>query len=412
MQNIFENAKKPLERAGAVMNLDPKIEACLARPERVLEVTIPVRMDDGNMAYFTGYRAQHCTVLGPAKGGIRFHPNVSMDEVKALSFWMTFKCAVVGLPYGGGKGGVVVDPKKLSPGELERLSRRYIERIAPLIGPEVDVPAPDVNTDSRIMAWMADEYARLRGHYTPAMITGKPKTIGGSAGRGSATGRGVLFTTLEALKRLDLAPNKATVAVQGFGNVGSFAAKLCHDMGMKVVAVSGSRGGVYNAGGINPYDVEKHMKSGGPLIEYPGADRISNEELLELPVTVLAPCALEDQITKDNADKIQARIVAEGANGPTTPEANDILHERGVLVIPDILANAGGVTVSYFEWVQNMYGYYWTEKEVHDRLQRLMVDAFAEVYDRSGSYKTDMRTAAYIIALERLAEAMRLRGWV
>lgn len=412
MQNIFESAKKPLERAGAVMNLDPKIEACLVRPERVLEVTIPVRMDDGSMAYFTGYRAQHCTALGPAKGGIRFHPNVSMDEVKALSFWMTFKCAVVGLPYGGGKGGIIVDPKKLSPGELERLSRRYIERIAPLIGPETDVPAPDVNTDSRIMAWMADEYGRLRGHYTPALITGKPKLIGGSAGRGSATGRGVLFTTLEALKRLAIAPDKTTVAVQGFGNVGSFAAKLCHDAGMKVVAVSGSRGGVYNEGGLNPYDVEKHMKGGAPLIEYPGAERITNEEVLELPVTVLAPCALEDQITRDNADKIRARIVAEGANGPTTPEANDIMHERGVLVIPDILANSGGVTVSYFEWVQNMYGYYWSEKEVHDRLQRLMVEAFTAVYDRSESYKTDMRTAAYIVALERLAEAMRLRGWV
>lgn len=412
MQNIFENAKKPLERAGTLINLDPKIEACLARPERVLEVTIPVRMDDGSMAYFTGYRAQHCTVLGPAKGGIRFHPNVTMDEVKALSFWMTFKCAVIGLPYGGGKGGVVVDPKKLSRGELERLSRRYIERIAPLIGPDMDIPAPDVNTDSRIMAWMVDEYSRLRGHYTPAMITGKPKTIGGSAGRGSATGRGVMFTTLEALKRLDIELNKTTVAVQGFGNVGSFAAKLLHDAGAKVVAVSGSRGGIYNASGLNPYEVEKHVKSGGSLIEYPGADRISNEDLLELPVTVLAPCALEDQITKDNAHKVQARIVAEGANGPTTPEADAILHDKGVVVIPDILANAGGVTVSYFEWVQNIYGYYWTEKDVHTRLQQLMVAAFESVYERSQSYKTDMRTAAYIVALERLAEAMRLRGWV
>ena len=297
-------------------------------------------------------------------------------------------------------------------GELERLSRRYIERIAPIVGPELDVPAPDVNTDSRVMAWMVDEYSRLRGHYVPAFITGKPKTIGGSAGRGSATGRGVLFATLEALKRLDMAPDKITVAVQGFGNVGSFAAKLCHDAGMKVVAVSDYRGGVYNEGGLNPYDVEKHMQSGAPLITYPGADHISNEELLALPVTVLAPCALEDQITRDNAAKIQARIVTEGANGPTTPEANEILHEHGVLVIPDILANAGGVTVSYFEWVQNMYGYYWAEKEVHDRLEQLMVAAFAAVYDRSASYNTDMRTAAYIVALERLAEAIRLRGWV
>ncbi|SDF66901.1 Glu/Leu/Phe/Val family dehydrogenase [Sporolituus thermophilus] len=412
MQNIFEMAKKNLEKAAKVMQLDPKAAKILEQPERTLEVSIPVKMDDGRIEVFTGYRSQHNTALGPAKGGIRFHQDVTMDEVKTLAFWMTFKCAVIGLPYGGGKGGVVVDPRKLSRSELERLSRGYIERIAPIIGEYDDIPAPDVNTDSRIMGWMVDEYSRLRGQNVPGVITGKPKTIGGSAGRGSATGRGVMFCVREAFKALGIDKAQATVAVQGFGNVGGFSAKLIHDLGAKVVAVSDVNGGIYNEEGLNPYDVEKYVKETGSVVGYPGAKAIGNKELLELPVTVLVPAALEGQITGENADRIKAKIIAEGANGPTTPEADEILSAKGVMVIPDILANAGGVTVSYFEWVQNLYRYYWSEREVHAREEELMVKAFNEVYNASQKYQVNMRVAAYIVALERLSEAMKLRGWI
>ncbi|EAX47020.1 Glu/Leu/Phe/Val dehydrogenase, C terminal [Thermosinus carboxydivorans Nor1] len=412
MQNIFEMAKKNLEKAAAAMKLDPKVAKILEQPERTLEVSIPVTMDDGRIEVFTGYRSQHNTALGPAKGGIRFHQDVTMDEVKTLAFWMTFKCAVIGLPYGGGKGGVVVDPRKLSRSELERLSRGYIQRIAPIIGEYDDIPAPDVNTDSRIMGWMVDEYSRLRGHNVPGVITGKPKTIGGSAGRGSATGRGVMFCVREAFNVLGIDKSQATVAVQGFGNVGGFSAKLIHDLGAKVVAVSDVNGGIYNEEGLNPYDVEKYVKETGSVVGYPGAKAVSNKELLELPVTVLVPAALEGQITAENADRIKAQVIAEGANGPTTPEADEILSAKGVMVIPDILANAGGVTVSYFEWVQNLYRYYWSEREVHAREEELMVKAFNEVYKASQKYQVNMRVAAYIVALERLSEAMKLRGWI
>jgi glutamate dehydrogenase/leucine dehydrogenase len=411
MQNIFEMAKVPLDKAATLIKIDPAAAKLLAEPERTLEVSIPVIMDDGRLEVYKGYRAQHNTALGPAKGGIRFHQNVNMDEVKTLSFWMTFKCAILNLPYGGGKGGVIVDPRNLSRRELESLSRGYIQKIAPIIGEYVDRPAPDVNTDSRIMGWMMDEYSKSLGRLAPGVITGKPKTIGGSAGRGSATGRGVMFTVREAFKKLGLNANQTTAAVQGFGNVGSFTAKLLYDIGVTIVAVSDVHGAIYKADGFNPYAVEEYIKDKGSVMGFPGTSSMSNAELLELPVTVLAPCALESQITGDNADRIKARIIAEGANGPTTPAADEVLANRGVMIIPDVLANAGGVTVSYFEWVQNLYRYYWTEKEVHARQEEMMVEAFEKVYETSKKYQSTLRVAAYIVALERLTEAMKLRGW-
>lgn len=411
MQNIFEMAKIPLDKAAALIKIHPAAAKLLAEPERTLEVSIPVIMDDGRLEIFTGYRSQHNTALGPAKGGIRFHQHVTMDEVKTLSFWMTFKSAILNLPYGGGKGGVVVDPRNLSRRELESLSRGYIQKIAPVIGEYVDIPAPDVNTDSRIMGWMMDEYSKVYGRLAPGVITGKPKTIGGSAGRGSATGRGVMFTVREAFKKLGIDARQATAAVQGFGNVGSFTAKLLYDIGVTVVAVSDVQGAIYKEDGFNPYAVEEYLKEHNSVAGFPGTSTISNGELLELPVTVLAPCALENQITSENAGRIQAKIIAEGANGPTTPAADALLEQRGVMIIPDVLANAGGVTVSYFEWVQNLYRYYWTEKEVHARQEEMMVEAFAKVYEASRNYNCTLRVAAYIVALERLTEAMKLRGW-
>jgi glutamate dehydrogenase len=369
-------------------------------------------MDDGSVRVFQGYRAQHCTVTGPAKGGIRYHQDVTLDEVSALSFWMTFKCAVMGIPFGGGKGGITVDPRKLSAGELERLSRGYIRRIAEIIGHERDIPAPDVNTDSQIMAWMMDEFSQLKGYTVPGVVTGKPKNAFGSAGRGSATGRGVMFCVREAIEKLGLDLRTCTVAVQGFGNVGSFSAKLIHDLGVKVVAVSDVYGGIYNENGIDPYAVEAYSKEKGSVAGYPGSKEISNAALLELPVTILVPAALEGQITAKNAANIKAKIIAEGANGPTTPEADAILAAQGVMVIPDIVANAGGVTVSYFEWAQNMQAFYWKESEVHERLEEMMVSAFQRVYEHAKQYNTDMRTAAYITALNRVAENLRLRGWL
>lgn len=411
MSNLFEMAQIPLKKAEATIKLDENVSRLLAQPERTLEVSIPVRMDDGRVEIFTGYRSHHNTALGPAKGGVRYHPGVNMDEVKTLSFWMTFKCAVVGIPYGGGKGGIIVDPKQLSRGELERLTRGYIRQIAPIIGEELDIPAPDVNTDARIMGWMMDEYSKLRGVAIPGIVTGKPKTLGGSAGRGSATGRGVMLCVREAFKKLRIKPAEATVAIQGFGNVGGFSAKLLHELKTKVIAISDVYGAIYDERGLDPYEVEKHVQATGSVVGYAGATAITNAELLELPVTVLVPAALEGQITAENAGRINARFVAEAANGPTTPEADEILVRKGVMVIPDILANAGGVTVSYFEWVQNFYRYYWSEKEVHARLEEMMVEAFGKVYDTAHHHRVDLRVGAYIVALERLAEGMKLRGW-
>lgn len=408
--NLFEMAQIPLNKAIEVMKLDPNAAAIIACPERTLEVSIPVKMDDGTTKVFTGYRSQHSTIMGPAKGGIRYHQSVNMDEVKTLAFWMTCKCAVANLPYGGGKGGIIVDPSKLSQAELERLTRGYIDRIAPIIGEKMDIPAPDMNTNAQIMGWMMDEYSKLKGQYEPGFITGKPICIGGSLGRTAATGRGVMVAAGEAIKAMGIKPEEATCAVQGFGNVGSWTAKLIHDLGVKIVALSDVYGAIMNEDGLDPYEVEKHVQATGSVVNFPGSKAISNADLLAMEVTVLAPCAMELQITKDNAADVKAKIIVEGANGPTTPEADEILDKKGILIVPDILANGGGVTVSYFEWVQCLYRYFWTEEEVIDKQTQLMISAFKQVYDTAKKYEVNMRTAAYIVALNRLDEAMKFRG--
>lgn len=410
--NIFEMAQIPLNKAIETMELDAGAAAIIAVPERTLEVSIPVKMDDGTTKVFTGYRSQHSTILGPAKGGVRYHQNVSMDEVKTLAFWMTCKCAVAGLPYGGGKGGIIVDPAKLSKAELERLTRGYIDKIAPIIGEKRDIPAPDMNTNAQIMGWMMDEYSKLNGQYEPGFITGKAISVGGSLGRTAATGRGVVVAALEALKLKGIQPHEATAAVQGFGNVGSWTAKLFCDAGVKVIALSDVYGAIFKEDGFDCYDVDAYVKKTGSVIGYPGSKAISNAELLAMEVTVLAPCAIELQLTAENAAAVQASIICEGANGPTTPEADDILEAKGVMVIPDILANGGGVTVSYFEWVQNLYRYFWPEEEVIEKQNELMRKAFKVVYEKAKQYNVPLRVAAYMVALGSLEEAMKIRGMV
>ncbi len=408
--NIFEMAKIPLNKAIEAMELNPGAAAIIAVPERTLEVSIPLKMDDGTTKVFTGYRSQHSTILGPAKGGVRYHQNVTMDEVKTLAFWMTCKCAVAGLPYGGGKGGIIVDPSTLSKRELEALTRAYISKIAPLIGEKKDIPAPDMNTNAQIMGWMMDEFSKITGQFEPGFITGKAICVGGSLGRTAATGRGVVVAALEALKIKGIAPQEATAAVQGFGNVGSWTAKLFCDEGVKVVALSDVNGAIYNADGFDCYAVDKYVQETGSVVGYPGSTAITNKELLALEVTILSPCAMELQITGENAADVKAQIIAEGANGPTTPDADEILAAKGVFVIPDILANGGGVTVSYFEWVQNLYRYFWSEEEVMEKQIVMMRNAFKNVYAAAEKYNVNMRVAAYIVALNSLDEAMKTRG--
>ena len=410
--NIFEMAKIPLNKAIETMQLDAGAAAIIAVPERTLEVSIPVKMDDGTTKVFTGYRSQHSTIMGPAKGGVRYHQNVNMDEVKTLAFWMTCKCAVAGLPYGGGKGGIIVDPAKLSVREREALTRGFIDKIAPIIGEKRDIPAPDMNTNAQVMGWMMDEYSKLTGQYEPGFITGKAICVGGSLGRTAATGRGVVVAALEALKLKGIDPGKATAAVQGFGNVGSWTAKLFCDEGVKVVALSDINGAIYNADGFDCYKVDEYVQQTGSVVGYPGSTPITNAELLALDVTVLAPCAMELQLTKENAAAVRAQIISEGANGPTTPDADDILDAKGVLVVPDILANGGGVTVSYFEWVQNLYRYFWSEEEVIEKQNAMMRSAFKAVHEEAVKYGVNMRVAAYIVALSHLVEAMKIRGMI
>lgn len=410
--NALEVAQRQLDLAASYLKLDLRIHSILKEPKRVLEVAIPVRMDDGSIKVFKGYRSQHCDAAGPTKGGIRFHQDVTIEEVKALSIWMTFKCGVVGLPYGGGKGGVICNPQELSTDELERLSRGYIRAIAQFVGADKDIPAPDVNTNPQIIAWMSDEYNAIKGHNEPGMITGKPVSIGGSLGRTAATGRGVAIATREAACKIGLEMKNAKVVVQGYGNVGSYAAKNLTAMGCSVVAVSDVNGGIANPAGINLADLDAHVKATGSVVNFPGSSAVSNAELLETSCDILVPCALENQITVDNADKIHCKIVAEGANGPTTPEADKILKSRGILLIPDILANAGGVTVSYFEWVQNLSNFYWTEREVNERLEEIMVRAFEEVWAMYQAHSVDMRLAAYMVSIHRIAEAAKIKGWV
>ncbi|NUK28836.1 Glu/Leu/Phe/Val dehydrogenase [Parageobacillus sp. VR-IP] len=409
--NPYEIVKKQIETAAAKLGLEPHIIEILKRPMRVLSVSFPVKMDDGSIRVFEGYRAQHNDALGPTKGGIRFHPDVTLDEVKALSMWMSFKCAVVGLPYGGGKGGVVCNPQTLSRGELERVSRGFIEAISQIIGPDKDIPAPDVYTNSQIMGWMMDTYSRINQSFSPGVITGKPLIIGGSKGRNEATAHGCVITIQEAMKKLGRPLKDATVAIQGFGNAGRTAAKLLAELGCKIVAVSDSKGAIYDPNGLDIAKVE-HLKDHHTLLDYGAEYQIDPSALLELKVDILIPAALENAITSENADQVQAKIIAEAANGPISPDANRILTEKGIIVIPDILANAGGVTVSYFEWVQNLMNYYWSEEEVNKKLTDIMVQSFHAVYEAAEEYETDLRTAAYIISLKRITEAMKARGWV
>ncbi len=411
--NPFSIAQAQLDEAAEMLNLDPATHELLRWPLRELHVTLPVRMDDGSFKIFHGFRVQYNDARGPTKGGIRFHFEETVDTVRALAAWMTWKCAVVDIPLGGGKGGIICDPREMSMGELERLSRAYIRQVGRMIGLEKDVPAPDVYTTPQIMAWMMDEYAFMQGYNEFGVITGKPLELGGSAGRGDATARGGLITAREAAKALGMELNGATAAIQGYGNAGSFAHLIgAEEYGLKVVAVSDSRGGICNPDGLDPYEVMSRKEATRSVTGLPGTEPITNEALLELDVDVLLPSALENVITSENAGKVKGRIIAELANGPTTPEADKILHKNGLYVIPDFLCNAGGVTVSYFEMVQNAYDYYWDKPMVHERLDRKMTEAFTAVHKVAQDYDVHNRLAAYMVAVQRVARAMQLRGWV
>ena len=408
--NPWMVAQQQFDLAAERLNLDAGLRRVLREPRRELTVHFPVKMDDGSVQVFTGFRVQHNLGRGPAKGGIRYHQDVTIDEVKALAMWMTWKCAVVGIPYGGGKGGVIVDPKKLSQKELEGLSRRFFTEIEVLIGPERDIPAPDVNTNAQVMAWFMDTYSMHMGHTVPGVVTGKPISLGGSEGRNEATARGCVFTIVEAARHLGLDLTTSRVAVQGFGNAGSIAARLIVAEGSTVVAVSDSTGGIHNPAGLDIGRVINWKKEHGTVQGFPGSTDVSNAAVLEVDCDILIPAALENQITPRNAGKIKARLVAEAANGPTTPEADRILHENGVFMIPDILCNAGGVTVSYFEWVQDLNRDHWSEAVVNEKLHSIMTRAFAETLEIAHREDVDMRTAAYLLAVERVADATSMRG--
>ena len=408
--NAFQIAQKQFDHVAELLNLDPGVRDVLRWPAREFTFRIPVRMDDKSLQVFTGFRVQHNDARGPNKGGIRFAADETLDTVRALAMWMTWKCAVVDLPYGGGKGGVVIDPKKLSQHEVERLTRRFATEISVLIGPERDIPAPDVNTNAQTMAWIMDTYSMHVGYTVPGVVTGKPISLGGSEGRNEATARGAVYTIVEAARHLGMDLGRATVAVQGFGNAGSIAAQLIVPEGATVVAVSDSSGGIHNAAGLDVERVIAWKKEHGTVVGFPGASGITNAELLEIPCDVLIPAALENQITPANAGRIKARIIAEAANGPTTPEADDILHERGVFIIPDILCNAGGVTVSYFEWVQDLNRDHWSEAVVNAKLKEIMVKAFGEVLRLATTNDVNNRVGAYLLAVDRVASATALRG--
>lgn len=408
--NPLEVALQQLDIAAEMLNLEPGVHEILKYPKRTLTVSVPIKMDSGEIRVFTGYRVQHTDARGPYKGGIRYSPEVNLDEVKALAMWMTWKCAVADIPYGGAKGGVCCNPKEMSIGELERLTRRYTSMILQLIGPYSDVPAPDVYTDAQTMAWLMDTYSQIKGYLVPEVVTGKPLHLGGSEGREEATSRGVVFVVKEACDRLGIRFKDTTVAVQGFGKVGWNAAKLLHEEKCKIIAVSDSKGGVYSPEGINPTKVFDHKGKTGSVMGFEGCQNISNQELLELQCDILIPAAIENQITRANAGNIEAKLVAEAANGPTTPEGSKILSEKGIFVIPDILANAGGVTVSYFEWVQNLHREHWTKEEVNEKLKDKMIEAYREVDAISKKYETDMRNAALILAVGRVADALKSLG--
>jgi len=411
--NPFEISQRQLDKAAAKLGLDPQVHELLREPMRTLEVHFPVRMDDGRVRTFNGFRVQYNDARGPTKGGLRFHPDETIDTVKALAAWMTWKTAVVDIPYGGGKGGVVCNPKELSQTELERIARGFVRAVGRFIGPEIDIPAPDVYTNPQTMAWMMDEYAAIVGHNAPGVITGKPIPLGGSLGRGDATARGTVYCVIEAAERLGIDLEGATVAIQGYGNAGYFAAQLMKELaGSVIVAVTDSRGGVHDPSGIDPEAANAHKRETGSVAGLNGLPPITNEEILEIDVDILIPAAIENVVTEANAGDVKARIIAEAANGPTTPEADEILHKEGKYVIPDFLCNAGGVTVSYFEWVQNIGSFYWTIDEVHRRLREKMVKAFDDVHSMAQQADVDNRTAAYMVSVQRVAEAIRLRGWV
>jgi glutamate dehydrogenase (NAD(P)+) len=407
---VFSAMLQEFEGAARILDLDPGIWKILTSPKRQIIVSCPVQMDNGAIEVFTGYRVQYNITLGPAKGGIRYHPGVTLDEVTALAAWMTWKCAVAQLPFGGGKGGVICDPSQMSRREIEALTRRYTAEIIDAIGPEKDVPAPDVNTNEQVMAWFSDTYSMHVGHTSTAVVTGKPVEMGGSLGRREATGRGVMIVARESARHLGFSLKGARVAVQGFGNVGAVAAELMAEMGARIVAVTDWKGGVYNGAGLDVKALLAHVARTKTVDRFEGGEPLPPQDLFGLDVDILVPAALENQITGENAATIRARLIVEGANGPTTPEANRILHDRGVFVVPDILANAGGVTTSYFEWVQDRHGYFWSLKEVNERLEAKMVQAFATVLETAQRYAVDMRTAAYIVAINRVATVTKMRG--
>lgn len=410
--NPFDNFVAVMDKAAGVMGISEEDYLTFKYPERELKVALPVRMDDGSLKVFEGFRIQHSTLRGPAKGGVRYHQNVNVDEVRALSAWMTFKCAVAAIPYGGGKGGIVCRPREMSKGELERLTRTYIDKISAIISPNTDIPAPDVGTNAQTMDWMVDEYSKLKGESVYGIVTGKSIEIGGSKGRNEATGRGVCFVTLEMMKKYNMKPEDCKIVIQGMGNVGSISAKLLDEEGAKIIAVSDVSCAIYNENGLDIAGIYKYLDSGKNLLDgYTGdCKRITNAELLELPCDILIPAALENQITAENADRIKAKIVIEAANGPTSVEADEILNKKGVKVLPDILSNSGGVIVSYFEWVQNLQNFYWEEDDVNAKLKRQIVGAFNDVFDAREKYNCTFRVAAYIVALNRLVTAKKLRG--
>jgi glutamate dehydrogenase (NAD(P)+) len=408
--NPYHMAVQQFELAAEKLNLSEDMREILRQPKRELTVNFPVRMDNGRIRTFTGYRVQHNVNRGPAKGGIRYGPEVTLDEVKALAMWMTWKCAVAGIPFGGAKGGVICDPKSMSPGELERLTRRYATEISIIIGPHSDIPAPDVNTNSQVMAWIMDTYSMHEGFSIPAVVTGKPLSIGGSEGRNDATAMGVLFVTRRAAKRIDMPLKGARVSIQGYGNAGSIAARLFHNEGCKIVAVSDTRGGIYNEAGLDPAAVLRYKQEHGSVVGFPNAQRVGVMDVLEVPCDILIPAATEGVITATNAERVQARIISEAANGPTSPEADAILFKRGRLVVPDILANAGGVTVSYFEWVQDLQSFFWGVEEITQKLEMIMNRSFAAVAAKADQYHCDLRLAANMLAISRVAEATQVRG--
>jgi glutamate dehydrogenase (NAD(P)+) len=408
--NPYRISQIQFDIAAEYLKLDPGLRQILRTPKRVLEVSVPTKMDNGQVKVFTGYRVQHNIARGPAKGGIRYHPAVTLDEVKALATWMTWKTATVNIPYGGGKGGVICDPKRMSKPELERMTRRYASEIFPIIGPEQDIPAPDVYTDSQTMAWIMDTYSMTKGYSSLGVVTGKPLSIGGSEGRNEATARGCLFVTEEACRVKKMSLRGASVAIQGFGNAGSLAAKLFAEKKARVIAISDSRGGVFNSRGIDPLKAMRYKERSGTVVGMPGTSRISNDDLLTMKCDILIPAALENVITLNNADQIKAKIVAEAGNGPTTPHADEVLARKGIMVLPDILANAGGVTVSYFEWVQDLQSFFWSEAEVNAKLESVMKRAFLEVHETARKHRTHMRTGAYCLAVGRVADATLVRG--